>query len=142
MSKVGDILDSKPQVIWSLRSDQSVLDALRLMSEKGIGAILVIDDGKLVGILSERDYARKVVLDSRSSSSTLIGDIMTHQVMCVDRSDSINECMSIMTQRDFRHLPVVKGDEVLGMVSVGDLLKRIINEQQSTIEHLEQYISG
>jgi len=142
MSKVGDILDSKPRVVWSLRSDQSVVEALELMSEKGIGAVLIIDEGKLTGILSERDYARKVVLDDRSSASTAVREIMTHNVICVGRDASLNECIGLMTEKDFRHLPVVENDEVVGMVSVGDLLKRIIHEQKTTIDHLEQYING
>ncbi len=142
MSNVGEILDGRPNNIWSVQSDQSVLDAIRLMAEKGIGALLVIDNNKLSGIFSERDYARKVVLEDRSSSDTLVSDIMTSKVQTTSRQTSVSECMSLMTDNDFRHLPVVENDKVLGMISIGDLVKTIIKEQQNTIEQLEHYISG
>lgn len=142
MSNVGDILNKRTNDIWSVRSNQSVLDAIRLMAKKGIGALLVIDNDKLTGILSERDYARKVTLEDRSSSSTLVSDIMTRDVITITRDISVSECMSLMTDNDFRHLPVVEEDRVLGMISIGDLVKTIIKEQQYTINQLEQYISG
>ncbi len=142
MSKISEILDQRSKEIWSVRSDQPVLEAIRLMAEKGIGALLVMDDSRLVGVLSERDYARKVILEDRSSKNTLIGEIMTRDVFTVSPESNVSECMSIMTDNDFRHLPVVEGDEVVGMISIGDLVKVVIKEQQFTIDQLEHYITG
>ena len=142
MSKVGDILEGRHNEIISVRSDQSVLDAIKLMAEKGVGALLVINDERLSGIFSEHDYARKVILENRSSRDTLVADIMTHNVVTTTRDTSVSECMSLMTNNDFRHLPVVENDKVLGMISIGDLVKTIIKEQQYTIDQLEQYIAG
>ncbi len=142
MSKISEILSQRSKEIWSVRSDQPVLEAIRLMAEKGIGALLVMDDSRLSGILSERDYARKVILEDRSSKNTLIGEIMTRDVFTVSPESKVSECMSIMTDNDFRHLPVVEGDEVVGMISIGDLVKVVIKEQQFTIDQLEHYITG
>ncbi len=142
MSKISEILNQRSKEIWSVRSDQPVLDAIRLMAEKGIGALLVMDDSCLVGVLSERDYARKVILENRSSKNTLIREIMTSDVFAVSPESKVSECMSIMTDNDFRHLPVVQGDEVVGMISIGDLVKVVIQEQQFTIDQLEHYITG
>ena len=142
MSRISEILNQRSKEIWSVRSDQPVLDAIRLMAEKGIGALLVMDDSRLVGVLSERDYARKVILENRSSKNTLIREIMTSDVVTVLPESEISECMSIMTDNDFRHLPVVQGDEVVGMISIGDLVKVVIQEQQFTIDQLEHYITG
>ncbi len=142
MSKISEILGRRNKEIWSVRSDQPVLDAIRLMAEKGIGALLVMDDNHLVGVLSERDYARKVILEDRSSKDTLIGEIMTRDVFTVSPESNVSECMSIMTDNDFRHLPVVQDDEVVGMISIGDLVKVVIREQQFTIDQLEHYITG
>ncbi len=142
MSKISEILDQRSKEIWSVRSDQPVLDAIRLMAEKGIGALLVMDDSRLVGVLSERDYARKVILEDRSSKNTLIREIMTRDVFTVSPESNVSECMTIMTDNDFRHLPVLQGDEVVGMISIGDLVKVVIREQQFTIDQLEHYITG
>ena len=142
MSKVADILQGRNGDIWSVRSDQSVLDAIRLMAEKGVGAVLVIDDSRLSGILSERDYARKVILADRSSGDTRVSDIMTRNAITTTRDSTVAECMSLMTDNDFRHLPVVESDQVVGMISIGDLVKAVIKEQQYTIDQLEQYIAG
>lgn len=142
MSTVGNILEGGSGDIWSVRSDQSVLDAIRLMAEKGIGAVLVIDDNRLSGILSERDYARKIILEDRASGNTVVSDIMTRKVITITRASSVAECMTLMTGNDFRHLPVVEGDDVVGMISIGDLVKAVIKDQQTTIDQLEQYISG
>ncbi len=142
MSKISEILNQRSKEIWSVRSDQPVLEAIRLMAEKGIGALLVMDDSRLSGILSERDYARKVILENRSSKNTLIREIMTRDVFTVSPESKVSECMSIMTDNDFRHLPVVQGDEVVGMISIGDLVKVVIKEQQFTIDQLEHYITG
>ena len=143
MSKISEILEQRGvKQIWSVHSDQPVLDAIRLMAEKGIGALLVMDDGRLVGVLSERDYARKVILEDRSSKSTQVREIMTRDVFTVSPESNVSECMSIMTDNDFRHLPVIQEDEVVGMISIGDLVKVVIREQQFTIDQLEHYITG
>ena len=142
MTKIASILESRPDEIWSVTSSQSVLEAIKLMAEKGIGAVLVIDDNQLSGILSERDYARKIILENRSSNSTLVSEIMTADVFTTTSDSTVAECMSMMTDNDFRHLPVVDGDGVVGMISIGDLVRTVIKEQQFTIEQLEQYITG
>jgi len=144
MSTVKDILGDAPGAgeIWSVRSEQSVLEAIRLMAEKSIGAVLVIDDGRLTGILSERDYARKVILEGRASRNTPVGDVMTRDPATTTRAAQVGSCLSLMTERRFRHLPVVENDRVLGMVSIGDLVKAVIREQQYTIDQLEHYIAG
>lgn len=142
MSTVGDILEHTSGDIWSIGSDKSVLDAIRLMAEKGVGAMLVIDKNRLSGIFSERDYARKVILEDRSSHDTQVGDIMTRKVVTTTRDASVAECMALMTDNNFRHLPVVDDDKVIGMISIGDLVKVVIREQQYTIDQLEHYISG
>lgn len=142
MSIVADILTDRSDDIWSVQSNQSVLIAIKLMAEKGVGALLVIDDNRLSGIISERDYARKVILENRSSNDTHVCDIMTHNPITTTRESSVAECMSMMTDNDFRHLPVLKGEQVVGMISIGDLVKAVIKEQQFTINQLQQYISG
>jgi len=142
VNKISSILNGKSNELWSVKSDDLVHNAIRLMAEKGIGALLVIDNGKLSGILSERDYARKIFLENRSSSTARVSEIMTKDVMTITLDNSVNECMSMMTENDFRHLPVVENEKVLGMVSIGDLVKAVIKEQQFTITQLEQYISG
>lgn len=142
MSTVKDILESAGGEIWSVRSEQSVLDAIRLMAEKGIGAVLVIDGGRLSGIFSERDYARKVILEDRASHNTPVSDIMTRDPVTTTRTASVAECLSLMTDKRFRHLPVVEDGRVLGIISIGDLVKMVIAEQQYTIDQLEHYIAG
>ena len=142
MNKISSILNGKSSELWSVNSDDLVHNAIRLMAEKGIGAVLVIDNEKLSGILSERDYARKIFLENRSSSTAKVSEIMTSNVITITSDNSINECMSMMTENDFRHLPVVENEKILGMVSIGDLVKAVIKEQQFTITQLEQYISG
>jgi len=143
MSTVKDILEGAGGgEIWSVESGQSVLEAIRLMAKRGIGAVLVIDDGRLTGILSERDYARKVILENRASHSTRVGDIMTPNPATTTRAAEVGACLSLMTERRFRHLPVVEDGAVLGIVSIGDLVKAVIKEQQYTIDQLEHYIAG
>lgn len=143
MKTVAEVLRNKPyQTVHSVAPDASVLEAIALMAEKGIGALLVMEGERVVGILSERDYARKVVLMDRSSQATPVSDIMTSAVMYVHPSQTITECMELMTEKRLRHLPVMLNDKLLGMVSIGDLVKEIISEQQDLINQLEQYIRG
>lgn len=142
MKLVKNILDSKGNEIWHVAPDDSVLDAIKMMAEKGVGALLVMENGNLAGILSERDYARKVILKGRSSEKTPVKDIMTAEVVCANPQHSVEECMSLMTEKHIRHLPVVQDEKVVGVLSIGDLVKAIIEEQNVTIKQLEMYITG
>jgi CBS domain-containing protein len=143
MKTARQVVESKPsQAIFSIPPTATVYAALQLMAEKGIGAVLVMEHGNIVGILSERDYARKVILMQRSSRDTLVRDIMTSSVIYVSGDQSTDECMALMTKHRMRHLPVMNGEDLLGMLSIGDLVKDIISEQQFIIEQLEHYIHG
>ncbi len=142
MSTVKEILRDKGPEVWSITPDATVYDALKLMADKNVGAVLVMDANHLVGILSERDYARKVILYGKSSKDTLIREIMTDRVIYVRPEQTTEECMALMTDKRVRHLPVLEDDLVLGVISIGDVVKSIISEQRFTIEQLEHYISG
>lgn len=139
---IGSLIGNKGGQIWSLEPEASVYDAIAMMAEKQVGALAVIDRGKLLGIVSERDYARKVILKGKSSKETPVTEIMSSPVITVTPTHTVGECMRIITEKRFRHLPVVEGDRVVGMVSIGDLVNWVISEQQETINHLEAYISG
>jgi|SRR4029077_7309351 len=141
MKTVRDILEIKGREVWSIGPSESVFDALKLMAEKGIGALVVLEAGKVVGIISERDYARKVILQGRSSPTTLVSEIMTARVAYAQLQQNIDECMAIMTERRIRHLPVMEDGLLIGVISIGDLVKSIIAEQRFIIEQLERYIT-
>lgn len=142
MKLVQHLLDLKGRDIISVTADASVLDAIKLMADKTVGSLLVMQGGELLGIVTERDYARKVIIKGRSSESTEVGEIMTSDVVTASMQDTVNQCMTVMTERKIRHLPVVDDGVVIGMISIGDLVQAIISDQQEEIEHLEHYISG
>jgi CBS domain-containing protein len=139
---VASILKKKGDAIWSVEPTATVYEAIAMMAEKSVGALLVVSDCKLVGIISERDYARKVVLQRRSSGDTLVHEIMTGSVITVTPDDSVENCMKTITEHHVRHLPVLAGEKLLGVISIGDLVNAIITEQAETIGHLHTYISG
>jgi len=143
MTILAHILDSKPdQTVYTIAPSASVFDAVKLMAEKSIGALVVVEGGKVVGIITERDYARKVVLMSRSSKDAAVRDIMTTSVMYVLPNHTSEECMALMTEHRLRHLPVIEKGKLVGLISIGDLVKDIISEQKFIIEQLAHYISG
>lgn len=141
MQTAVEILRKKGDQVWSIRSDHTILEAIQLMADKEIGALLVIDNEKLVGIVTERDYTRKVALEDRSSKDSLVGEIMSHKVLCARPEQTVQECMALMSDKRVRHLPVVDHKKVIGIVSIGDLVKSVINEQQFEIERLQYYIT-
>jgi len=130
----------KPRNVISISPDASVLDALKIMAKENIGAIVVLQGDSLAGILSERDYARKVVLEGKASSSTKVSDIMTTKVITIDELQKVDDCMNLMTEKHIRHLPVVSGGKVTGLISIGDVLKQVMQQQKDLIEQLEAYI--
>lgn len=142
MKLVKHLLDRKGRHIISVKPDDTVLDAIRVMAEKNIGAVVVMQGSELLGIMSERDYARKVIVKGRASDNTPVADIMTANVLTTSDAETVNKCMSMMTDKKIRHLPVIEDGAVVGMISIGDLVEAIIADQQEEIEHLEHYISG
>ena len=142
MRNVSQIMERKGSQVVSVARQAPVLEAIRVMAEHHIGAVLVMDGDQLLGILSERDYARKVILQGRSSHDTAVAVIMSSPVVCVGPHDSVAECMAIMTEKHIRHLPVIDGERVVGVVSIGDLVKEMIEEQKQEISLLQQYIAG
>ena len=142
MTAVRHILDQKGQQVWSVHPGDTVFDAIKMMADKDVGALVVLDGSKIVGIVTERDYARNVFLKGRSSRQTLVSEIMAPNVVCVEPDKSIEEGMAIMTAKRVRHLPVVDDGELIGIVSIGDLVKTIISDREFEIEQLEHYIRG
>lgn len=142
MTMLSQLLGAKGHEVYSVAPGASVLEAVRQMAERHIGALLVIEEGRLVGILSERDYARKVVLNGRNSASTAVREIMSAPVVTVAPEKTVDDAMRLMTARRIRHLPVVRGEAVLGVVSIGDLVKAVIEDQRHTIDDLRSYIQG
>lgn len=141
MKTVQQLLEVRPHDIWSVTTDSSVYEASKLMADKNVGALLVFEAGKLVGILSERDCARKLILTGRSSTDTLVRDIMTKQVICARPEQTIDKCMILMIEKHIRHLPVLRDDQLIGLVSVEDIVKNIISEKEFIIERLDRYIT-
>jgi CBS domain-containing protein len=142
MLRVTHLLAGKGKDLWSVDAEQPVLEAIQIMADRRIGALPVMRAGELVGVVSERDYARKVILLGRSSAETAIWQIMSSPVITVGPGETVRHCMEIMTERRIRHLPVVEGGVTIGMISIGDLVRAVIEEQKETIEQLEKFIAG
>ena len=142
MQNISHLLQDKGADVWAVSPESFIFDGLKLMAEKNIGALLVVDSNELVGIFSERDYARKVVLEGKSSRKMIIGEIMTEKVFCVRPDQSIQECMELMTEKHIRHLPVLENEELVGVISIGDVVKAVISEQEFVIAQLEGYIAS
>jgi CBS domain-containing protein len=139
---IGTLLEAKGKDIWSTGPEITAFKALEKMAQQNVGALLVVDKGKLVGIFSERDYARKVILKGKSSKETTVGELMTQEVFYASPEDTLHESMALMTAKHIRHMPVLKDDQLIGIVTLGDVVKQIISEQNFTIKELEKYISG
>lgn len=142
MRTVRQLLEGKPADVFSITPDAPVIDAIRMMAERRVGALLVMEGPRLAGIISERDYARKIVLQGRSSKDTPVRDIMTAQVVTVTPSDSTEHCMELVTNSRIRHLPVLDGERVVGVLSIGDLVKAVIEDQQVQLDQLQRYIAS
>ncbi len=142
MTTVRHLLDRKGRRVHSIRPDASVFDALKIMAEKNIGSLVVLEDEKLVGIITERIYAREIALKGRTSAQTLVRDVMSTNVICVQPDQTVEECMAVMTKKTVRHLPVVEHGRVVGIVSIGDMVNSIIRDQEFIIDQLEHYIQG
>jgi CBS domain-containing protein len=140
MKTVRHILDAKGRDVWSVRPDDSVYSAIEMMALKGVGALLVMEEGKLAGLISERDYARKVILQGLSSRETRVSEVMTSRVICIDPKSSVEDAMALMTDKHIRHLPVVVDGKVDGVISIGDVVLGVIDEKKFHIEQLEKYI--
>jgi len=142
MKTVGDILQTKGREVWTISRETIVFDALKLMADKNVGALVVLDGEEVAGILSERDYARKVILHGKSSRELKAGEIMSATVYFVSPEQNIEDCMALFTNKRVRHLPVLQSNELIGIISIGDVVKAVIAEQEYTIKHLENYITG
>lgn len=143
MTNVAQVIhDKTDKTIFTIRPDSTVLEAISLMADKGIGALVVTDQEKVVGILSERDYMRKVTLMERTSKETTVGEIMTAKVLTVTKSTSVEDCLDLMTDRHLRHLPVVENEKLVGLISIGDLVKAVMDDQRKLIDQLQQYIAS
>jgi len=142
MTKIKDLLTEKGHTVWSVSPDNTVYDAIEMMSDKEVGALCVLHKEKLIGIFSERDYARSIILQGRRSRETPVSEIMTSDIITVTPDHKVDECLTIMTDKHIRHLPVLKNDYLVGVVSIGDLVKVIISEQSRLINQLEHYITG
>ena len=140
MKTIKEILKAKPQRVLSISPQATVLDALKMMADYEVGALVVLEGERLAGIFSERDYARKVILQGKASKDTAVAEIMTHRVVCVKPEQTVEECMALMTDKRIRHLPVLEEKKVIGVISIGDVVKEVISEQRFVIEQLEQYI--
>ena len=139
---VGQLLDAKGREVWSIGPDATVYEALEVLAEKNVGAVVVVEDDQVCGIVSERDYARKIRLLERDSRNTAVSKIMTSEVRTITEDDSVAECMESMTEHHIRHLPVVEGDRLVGIITIGDVVKEVMAEQAFLIQQLEQYITG
>ena len=142
MKLVKHLLDAKGRHVIAISPDSSVFEAIKIMADKSIGSLVVMEDEKLAGIVTERDYARKVIVKGRSSKSTRVAEIMTADVVTTSSAETVDRCMAMMTELRIRHLPVLENNRVIGMISIGDLVQAIIADQKEEIEHLEHYISG
>ena len=142
MKIIKELLEEKGRNVWSIGPDANVYDALKLMAENEIGSLIVLEDNRTIGIITERDYARSVVLRGRASKDTPVREIMTSRPICATPDQTVEECMALITERRVRHLPVIDGDELIGLISIGDLVKSIISEQKFIIEQLEHYINS
>ncbi|MFQ5823360.1 MAG: CBS domain-containing protein [bacterium] len=142
MKLVSRLLQAKGHEVWSVTPDTSIYDALKLMADKNVGALLVLEADKLIGIFSERDYARKVILKGKASKDTPVKEIMSTKVLYIRPEQSIDDCMALMTDKRIRHLPVLDDDQLVGLISIGDVVKAIISEQEFMIKQLENYITG
>jgi CBS domain-containing protein len=142
MELVKHILNYKGHEIWSVKPNDTVFDAVKLMADKSIGSLLVMDGDRLVGIVTERDYARKVILEGKSSKDSSVKEVMNSKVLCVSPDQTVDECMALMTDKRVRHLPVLDHKHVVGIISIGDLVNAVISEQQILIDHLQHYIQG
>ncbi len=142
MTFVRELMRGKPAEVWTVSPQTTVYEALELLAEKNIGAVPVVEEGRLIGMFSERDYARKVILKGRASKRTLVGELMSHPVFRVGPDESLETCMALMTNQHIRHLPVIEGGRLTGLISIGDVLKAMIASQQILIQDLENYITG